>query len=93
MMATRSQYTFRGALGGVVLAALLAADAVARGPAWADVLHVAWPLSLPVGLILVPLGDGPQPIFAAGTVAALVLNGILAGCLVWWIRDRMRARA
>ena len=89
-MATRSQYAFRGALVGVVIVALFAAEALARGPAWAALLHAAWPLSLPVGLLLVPLGNGRESLFAAGTAAALVLNGILVGCLVWWVRDRMR---
>ena len=88
-MATRTQYVVRGALVGVAVVALFTAWGLAAGPRWPGLLYAAWPLSVPTGLLLVPLGNGPESVFAAGTAIALIANGAFVAWIAWWIRHRL----
>ncbi|HJU74198.1 MAG TPA: hypothetical protein VJ717_10670 [Gemmatimonadaceae bacterium] len=88
-MATRARYVLRGALVGAVVVAVFAIWALMRGPSWPGLLYAAWPLSIPSGYLLVPLGNRSEAVFAAATAIALVTNGMLVGWIAWWVRHRL----
>jgi hypothetical protein len=88
-MATRAQYVLRGALVGAVVVALFAIWALMNGPRWPGLLYAAWPLSIPAGYLVVPLGNASESVVAAATAIALVTNGMFVGWIAWWIRHRL----
>jgi hypothetical protein len=88
-MATRAQYVLRGALVGAAVVALFAIWALISGPRWPGLLYAAWPLSIPTGYLLIPLGSAPASVFAAAVAIAVVTNGMVVGSIAWWVRHRL----